>query len=80
MGFPGGTNGKESTCQCRRPEFDSGVGKILCRRKRPPTPVFWPGEIHGLYDPWGRKELDMTERLSLSDTEKHKSVWNNLGM
>ena len=27
-----------------------------------PTPVFWPGEFHGLYSPWGRKEWDMTER------------------
>ena len=26
-----------------------------------PTPVFWPGEFHGLYSPWGRKESDMTE-------------------
>ena len=31
-----------------------------------PTPVFWPGELHGLFSPWGRKESDMTERLSLS--------------
>ena len=31
-----------------------------------PTPVFWPGEFHGLCSPWGRKESDMTERLSLS--------------
>ena len=30
------------------------------------TPVFWPGEFHGLCSPWGRKELDMTEWLSLS--------------
>ena len=30
-----------------------------------PTPVFWPGEFHGLYSPWGHKELDMTDRLSL---------------
>ena len=30
------------------------------------TPVFWPGEFHGLYSPWGDKESDMTERLSLS--------------
>ena len=29
------------------------------------SPVFWPGEVHGLYSPWGRKELDMTEQLSL---------------
>ena len=30
------------------------------------TPVFWPGEFHGQYSPWGRKELDMTEQLSLN--------------
>ena len=30
-----------------------------------PTPVFWPGEFHGLYSPWGCKESDMTEQLSL---------------
>ena len=22
------------------------------------TPVFWPGEFHGLYSPWGQKESD----------------------
>ena len=27
--------------------------------------VFWPGEFHGLYSPWGHKESDTTERLSL---------------
>ena len=21
----------------------------------------WPGELHGLYSPWGRKESDTTE-------------------
>ena len=31
-----------------------------------PTPVFWPGEFHGLYSPWGCKESDTTERLLLS--------------
>ena len=29
--------------------------------ERLPTPVFWPGEFHGLYSPWGRKESDTTE-------------------
>ena len=29
------------------------------------TPVFWPGEFHGLNSPGGHKELDMTEQLSL---------------
>ena len=37
------------------------VGKIPWRRERLPTPVFWPGESHGLYSPRGRKESDMTE-------------------
>ena len=23
-----------------------------------PIPVFWPREFHGLYSPWGHKELD----------------------
>ena len=35
-------------------------------RDRLPTPVLWPGEFHGLYSPWGCKELDMTDILSLS--------------
>ena len=33
-----------------------------------PTSIFWPGEFHGLYSPWGLKELDMTEQLSLHFT------------
>ena len=50
----------------RRQRFDLWVGKILWRRKRQPTPEFWPGKFHELYSPWGCKEWDMTERLSLS--------------
>ena len=30
-----------------------------------PTPVFWPGEYYGLYSPWGHKESDTAEQLSL---------------
>ena len=41
------------------------VGKIPWRREGLPTPVFWPGEFHGLYNPWGHKESDATERHSL---------------
>ena len=36
------------------------VGKIPCRREWLPTPVFWPGELHELYSPWGLKVLDTT--------------------
>ena len=28
----------------------------------------WPGEFQGLYSPWGRKESDTTEQLSLHFT------------
>ena len=51
--------------QCKKPRFESWVRKILQRRDRPPTAVLWPGEFHGLYSPWGSRELDMTEQLSL---------------
>ena len=44
-----------------RPGFDPWVGKIPWRRERLPTPVFWLGEFHGLYSPWGRTESDTTE-------------------
>ena len=47
--------------QCGRPGFDPWVGKIPWRRERLPTPVFWPGEFHGLYSPWDHKELDITK-------------------
>ena len=33
------------------------------------APVFWSGEIHGLHSPWGRKESETTERLSLSELD-----------
>ena len=46
--------------------FDPWVGKIPWRRERIPTPVFWPGESHGLYSPQGRRESDTAERLSLT--------------
>ena len=48
--------------------FDPWVRKIPWKREWPPTPVFLPGESHGqrsLVDPWGCKELDATERLTL---------------
>ena len=35
--------------QCGRSGFHPWVGKISWRRERLPTPVFWPGEFHGLY-------------------------------
>ena len=37
------------------------VGKMPWRRGQLPTPVFWPGELHRVYSPWGREESDTTE-------------------
>ena len=37
------------------------IEKIPWRRERLPTSVFWPGEFHGLYSPWGLKKSDTTE-------------------
>ena len=46
------------------------VGTIPWRRQWQPTPVFLPGESPGQrslagYSPWGHKELDTTEQLSM---------------
>ena len=50
------------------------------RRKWQPTPVFMPGKSHGPrnlvgYNPWGCKELDMTERLLCSVYKDER--WND---
>ena len=53
----------------------------VCVKFTQPTPVFLPGEFHeqrslALYSSWGRKELDMTERLS---TAQHGTPVRNGG-
>ena len=68
-GFPCGSAGKESAYNVEDLGSIPGVGKIPWKRERLPTPVSWPGEFHGLYNPWGRKESDTTERLSLTWVE-----------
>ena len=48
--FPGGTCGKEPSCQCRRQKTelpDPGVGKNSWRRAWQPTPVFLLGQFQG---------------------------------
>ena len=69
LGFPGGSAGKESSCNVGDLGWIPGLG----RNERLPIPVFWPGESHGLYSPWGRKELDRTERLSLRMVPRSES-------
>ena len=73
-GFLGGSM-VESTCQCRRHQFDPWVWKMPWRRKWQPTPVLLPGKSHGQrslasYSPWGRKRV----RDDLATKQQHMSV------
>ena len=73
MGFSCGSAGKESACNAGDLGSIPGLGRSPGEGKGwLPTPVFWPGEFHGLYSPWGRKELVTTEHLSLHFTEQYK--------
>ena len=56
-GFSGGSAGKQFTCNVGDLDLIPGLGRSPGKETLP-TPVFWPGEFHGL--------LDMTEQLSLS--------------
>ena len=71
QGFPCGSDSKESACNVGDLGSISGLGRSPGEGNWLPTPVFWPAEFDGqrnlaCYDPWGRKELDITELLSLS--------------
>ena len=59
LGFPHSSAGKESTCNVGDLGSVPGLGRSPGEGK-----VFWPGEFHGLYSPWGHRELGTTERLS----------------
>ena len=91
QGFPGG---KESSCQFlrfRRHGFNLWVRKIAWRKKYQLTPVFLAGKFHGQrslvgYRPWGRKQSDMTEGLSVharththTHAHAHTTVSKRLG-
>ena len=76
LGFPGGSDGKESACNAGDLGSIPGVGKIPWRRKWQPTPVLLPGESRGWrslvgYSPLVCKESDMTEQLSTLEVISH---------
>ena len=65
LGFLGGSDGKESTCNAG----DLGSIPGSWRREWQHTPVLLPGEFYGQssladYSPWGHKESDTIERLT----------------
>jgi len=59
LGFPGGSAGKESTCN------GEDLGSISRLGRSPGEgngfPFQYSREFHGLYSSWGLKELDTTE-------------------
>ena len=68
LGFNCVSASKESACNAGGLGSIPGLGRSPGEGKGYPTAVFWPGEFHGLYAPWGCKESDTTEQLSLSTT------------
>ena len=71
VGFPCGSDSKESSYNVGDLGSIPGLGRSPGVREWLPIPIFWPGEIHEWrnlvgYSSWGRKEWDTTERFSLS--------------
>ena len=64
--FSCGSAGEESASNAGDLGSIPGLGRSPWRRERLPTPVFRPGEFHGLCSPWSWKELDTAEWVSLS--------------
>ena len=61
VNFPhGSASSKESACNARDVVSIPRFGSLPWRKEWLHTPVFWPGEFHGLYSPWGHKELKGT--------------------
>ena len=78
--FPGGSSGKEPTCQCRRHKrhgFSLWVGKIPWRRAWQPTPEFLLGESPWTEEPWWstvhRVPQSLTQLKQLSTHVKKES-------
>ena len=61
-GFPCDSAGKGFACNAGDLGSIPRLGRSPGEGKGYP---FWPGEFHGLYGPWGCKELDITEWLLL---------------
>ena len=69
-GFPSGSAGKESA------QNVGDLGSIPALGRSPGEGKGAHSIIHGLYSPWGSKESNMTERLSLLGNQKqHNHLW-----
>ena len=66
LGFPGGSDGKESACNAGDLGLNPGLGRSPWRREWPPTPVFLPGDSHGQRSLAGSMESQRQARLCLT--------------
>ena len=64
MGFPGGSEVKASACNAGDLSSIPGLGRSPGEGKG--YPLQYSGLGNSMYSPWGHKESDTTERLSLS--------------
>ena len=69
VGFPGGSDDKESACNAGDLGSIPRLGRSPGGGHGKPTPVFLPRESHGQrslagYSPWAHKESDTTQQLS----------------
>ena len=69
MGYPGGSDGKESACNVRDLGSMPGSGKYPGEGHGNPLQFSCLEHLHGQrslvgYSPWGLKESDTTEQLS----------------
>ena len=73
LGFPGGSDSKESTCNMGNLSLIPGLGRYPGEKNGYPLQNSCLENPHGQrnlvgYSPWDRKDLDTTEQLSLSFT------------
>ena len=66
MGFPGGSNGKESACNARDLGLIHGLGRSFGEGNGYPLQYSGPENSVDYTTVWGLKESDTTEQLSLS--------------
>ena len=62
---------------CGRPGFNPWDGKIPWRRERLPTPVFWPGEVHGIAELARLGDFHFHEYYKAIKTRKSCHLWQS---
>ena len=79
MGFCGGSDGKESTCNAGDLGLIPGLKRSPGEGHGNPLQYSWLENLHGQrslvdYHPWGLKESDMIEQLNISIQTQHSGV------